>query len=191
VTFSKFGRRLTLSRASDYSPLISLSTLQYVTIWRTSFHLFHFVRRMISTLMKLSRMEVPGEPQPLALKICLGKAVRLPGERESDHFALKHLLLFSLTLTNFHLLLFFCFCCPGQSSVFQIPRQSLIWFHFVSSPLSIDWKDIQAPVQAFEGIGVRFSALCTNNQGTFNLHLNDREFMYHTFQVNWINANVF
>jgi len=60
---------------------------------------------MISTLMKLSKREVPGEPQPLALQICLGKAVRLPGERESDHFLLKHLLLFSLT--NFHLLLLF------------------------------------------------------------------------------------
>lgn len=184
MTFSKFGRRLTLSRASDYFPLITLSTLQYVTILRISFHLFHFVRRMISTLMKLSRMEVPGKPQPLALKICLGKAVRLPGERESDHFALKHLLLFSLTLTNFHLLLFFLLLLSGSvpSILNSAPKFNLI--SFCSSPLSIDWKDIQAPVHAFEGIGVRFSALCANNQGTFNLHLNDREFMYRTFQVN-------
>ena len=121
--------------------------------------------------MKLSKMEVPGEAQPLALKICLGKAVGLPGERESDHFLLKDQLLFSLTLTNFHLLLFFCFCCLGQSPVFQFTRQSC------------PWRDIQAPVQAFEGIGVRLSALCANNQGTFYLHLNDREYMYRTFQV--------
>ena len=117
---------------------------------------------MISTLTKLSKKEVPEKPQALAHKICLGKAVGLPGEREADHFLLKHLLLFSSMLIVFYSFIYhfycFCFCCRVSPSI--------------------------SNSNAFEGRGARLTTLSANNRGTFNDYLNYREFMWRTFQMN-------